>query len=33
MAFKKEILEIIEPKDIFVGKTDATGHFNGVWRV
>ncbi|MFI5129617.1 MAG: DsbA family protein [Chitinophagales bacterium] len=23
MAFKKEILEIIEPKDIFVGKTDA----------
>jgi len=23
MAFKKEILEIIEPKDIFVGKSDA----------
>ena len=23
MAFKKEILEIIEPKDMFVGKTDA----------
>ena len=23
MAFKKEILEIIEPKDIFVGNTDA----------
>src|SRR6187549_2135604 len=23
MAFKKEILEIIEPKDIFVGKADA----------
>jgi protein-disulfide isomerase len=23
MAFKKEILEIIEPKDVFVGKTDA----------
>ena len=23
MAFKKEILEIIEPKDIYVGKEDA----------
>ncbi|MBG9374869.1 thioredoxin domain-containing protein [Panacibacter sp. DH6] len=23
MAFKKEVMEIIEPKDVFVGKTDA----------
>ena len=23
MAFKKEIVEIIEPKDVFVGKKDA----------
>ena len=31
MAFKKEILEIIEPKEIFVGKNRCPGHFNGIW--